>query len=82
MFFNDLIHLLTLIYPFAVGYLVDPMLRKHHFGFIGGIDGVTQIRFTTEIPVYKPGVREYRERLLRHSPTTARKIIINAPFEA
>lgn len=60
---------------------MDPSSQKHHFGFVGGEDGVTQFRFTTEIPVYQLGIREHRERLMRNSSATAREIITDALFE-
>lgn len=65
-----------------MGYSVDPLSQKHHFGFVGGADRATQFRFTIEISMYKAGVRERRERLLRYNPATAKEMITNAPFEA
>lgn len=43
---------------------------------------MAQFRFTTEIPAYKPCLRECWEKLLRYSPTTASEIITDTPFEA
>lgn len=44
--------------------------------------GATQFKFTIKILVYRPGVGEHWERLMRYSLVTVREIITDTPFKA
>lgn len=66
----------------TVNYSVFPLSKKHHFGFAGGPDRVTQFRHDALIPMYNPSNKEHQERLIIRSSVTFHEIIIGAPFEA
>lgn len=74
--------LLILTALLTVSYSVDPLTKKHHFGFVGRLDRETQFCYKTTFPAYQPGIRECRERLMRYSLATTREIIIDTSFEA
>lgn len=65
-----------------MSYSVDLLLKKYHFRFAGGLDGVTQLRYDVSIPIFTPGNKEWIVRLTRYSPTTSRELITDAPLES